>query len=233
MSAAQQTIRLRQQALGGDVPQQRGAAVQRGGGALLHGKAQHRRKAQRPHDAQGVLAEAPVRVAHAAQDAPAQVVLPAVQVGERAPDIHGHGVYRQVAAAEILRQRIGKIHGVGAAMVGIRPVGAEGGDLHGKAVLPDGDGAVTQARGDAVSGEQRGGLLRTGGGGHIPVLRRPAQQGVADAAAHRVGREARLLQPGQDRADLRREHIDRLLSPRNAQKPAKKPVALPVRVYYN
>ena len=171
MGAAQQAVHLRQQALRGDVPQQRGAAVQRGGGAGLHGEAQHRREPQRPHDAQGVLVKAPVRVAHTAQDAPAQVVLSAVQVDEGAPDIHGHGVHRQVAAAQILRQRVGEIHGVGAAVVGIGAVGTEGGDLHGQAVLPDGDGAVARSRGDAVTGKQGGGLLRTGGGGNVPVLR--------------------------------------------------------------
>ena len=72
--AAQQAVRLRQQPLRGDAAQQRGAAVQRGGGALLHGEAQHRCEAQRPHDAQGVLVKAAIRLPHAAQEAAAQLI---------------------------------------------------------------------------------------------------------------------------------------------------------------
>ena len=153
MRAAQQPIHLRQQPLGGDIPQQRGAAMQRGGGARLHGEAQHRGEPQRPHDAQGVLVKAPVRVSYAAQDAPAQIVPAAVQVGDISPHVHGHGVHRQIAARQILRQRVGKVHGIRAAVVGVGAVGTEGGDLHGKAVLPDGDGAMAQAGGDTVSRE--------------------------------------------------------------------------------
>ena len=178
----------------------------------LHGEPQHRGEPQRPHDAQGVLVKALVRVAYAAQDAPAQVVPAAVQVGDIPPHIHGHGVHRQIAARQILRQRVGKVHGVGTAVVGVGAVGAEGGDLHGEAVLPDGDGAVAQAGGDTVSRKQGGHLLRSGGGGHVPILRHAAQQGIADAAAHGVGRKTGLLQPCEDHADLLGKHIHRLLS---------------------
>ena len=215
--AAQQAVRLRQQPLCGDAAQQRGAAVQRGGGALLHGETQHRCEAQRPHDAQGVLVKAAIRLPHAAQEAAPQVLPAAMEVGEDAAAVHGHGVHRQVAAAQVLRQRVGEIHRVGAAMVGVGAIGAEGGDLYGKALLPDSDGAVLQSRGDAAAREQGGGLLRSGGGGNIPVLGHAAQQCVPHAAAHGIGREARLLQPLQNGADLRWEHMCRLPSSRSAR----------------
>ena len=102
-------------------------------------------------------------------------------------------------------------------MVGVGAIGAEGGDLYGKALLPDSDGAVLQSRGDAAAREQGGGLLRSGGGGNIPVLGHAAQQRVPHAAAHGIGREARLLQPLQNGADLRWEHMCRLPSSRSVR----------------
>ena len=128
-------------------------------------KAQHRCEAQRPHDAQGVLVKAAVRLPHAAQE----------RRGAGPPCRRGRSTStprRSMAMAFTVRSRrrrssaseSEKVHRVGAAMVGVGAVGAEGGDLYGKALLPDSDGAVLQSRGDAAAREQ--------GGASAPVGRR-------------------------------------------------------------
>ena len=192
--AAQEPIQLRQDALRGDIRQQRRLSPQRGGGGRFDGEAQHGGKPQRPQNPQGVLLKAAFRVAHTAQDAVLQILPPAEQVGDMPPHVHRHGVHRQIPAAQVVLQCIGKSHRVRAAVIGVRAVGAEGGDLKGHSLRPDGDGAVAQPRGDGIAAEQGEHLLRPGGGGHVPVGGHAPQQRVADAAAHGAGGKPRPLQ---------------------------------------
>ena len=213
MPAAQRPVHLRQDALRGDICQQRRRLMEGGGGARFDGKAQHGGKPQRPQDAQGVLPEAALRVAHAPQNARFQILPPAEQVGDLPPPVHGHGVHRQVAAAEIVLQPPGERHRVRAAVVGVRPVGAEGGHLDAHALRPDSHRPVLQPRGDGAAVKQRQHLLRAGGGGHVPVAGHAPQQRVPDAAAHGEGRKARVFQTLQHIFHRLRQHTS--ASPRS------------------
>ena len=69
------------------------------------------------------------------------------------------------------------------AAIGIAGFGPVGGHFKGIARFQHCDGAVLQARGDTMGKEGKD-LLGGGRCGHIPVVDRPAQQRVPDAAAH-------------------------------------------------
>ena len=129
-------------------------------GLRLNGKAQRGGKPQRPQNAQGILAEAAFRIAHAPQHSAADILPSAEGVVQRSRRVHGHGVHRQVAAGQILPQTAGKGHGGGVAVVRIVPVGAEGGDLAGDAAAAHRYRAVLQSGGDGEVGKQGHGLLR-------------------------------------------------------------------------
>ena len=167
-------------------------------GLRLDGKAQHRRKAQPPEDAQGVLPEAPRRFPHAA-DAPRRQVLPAMEgVPQLPPEGEGHGIDGEVPPGQVLGQGIRESDALRVAVVGVVPVPAEGGDLRASVRPPDGDRPVPQPRGQGIRPEEGQGLLRPGGGGDVPVPRRSAQEGIPYAAAHAVGLMPRALQRLQD-----------------------------------
>ena len=106
-----------------------------------------------------------------------------------------HGVYGKIPAGQVLADGGGKGHAVGPPVVGIRPLGAEGGDLHPGVSQHGGDRSVLQAgvqHGDARQGGVY--LLRPGGGGNVPVAGDAPQQAVPDAAPHRKGGKAGIFQ---------------------------------------
>ena len=175
-------------------------------GVLLDGKAQRGGKPQRPQDPQRVLGKAALRLPHAPQHFRLNVLLPAEGIEERSPHIHGHGVDGQIPPGQILRQIPCEGDGGGMAVVGIVSVGAEGGDLTGQTAAADGHGAVPQAGGNGKMIEQRHGLLRQGGGGHIPVVGRCAHQHVPHTAAHHVRLVPGGLQPLQYALHFLRDH---------------------------
>ena len=127
--------------------------------------------------------------------------------------VHGHGVHRQVPALKVLPQAAGEGDGGGVPVVGIVPVGAEGGDLAGRLSAADGHGAVPQSGGDGEVVKEGHGLLRQGRGGHVPVVGRFAHEDVPDAAAYDIRLVSGTLQRLQHRADLPWDHGIRLLSP--------------------
>ena len=189
-----QLFQLRPDALRGDVPQQRPVPVNGRRRIRVNGKPKLGGEPEAPEDPQGVLVEPAVRVPHAPEDA-RRKVRPASQGVVQIPrQIHCHGVDGEVPAPQILLQGVGEFHGLRPPVVPVGPVPPEGGDLHAAGRRPDGDGAVAEAGGHRPVSKQGHGLLRPGGGGHVPVLRWPAQQGVPDTAAHAPGAMARRLQ---------------------------------------
>ena len=87
---------------------------------------------------------------------------------------------------------------VGMPAVAVGGVAAEGGHFdHAGRLRPDhrnhAEGGADGQR--AAAAEQRADLLRRGVGGHVVVLRRAAEQLIADAAAGPIGLEARRAQP--------------------------------------
>ena len=157
-------------------------------------QAQRRRKAKAPENPQGVLLKPPVRVPHAAEASPAEVLPAPEGVPELSPEVPGHGVGSEVPPGQVLVQGTGKGDGLRAAVVPVGPVDPVGRDLHRALRRFDGDGAVPQPRGQSLGPEYPQGLLRLGGGSYIPVPRAPAQQGVPDTAAHAPRLMARRFQ---------------------------------------
>ena len=139
----------------------------------------------------------PLRFPHAPQNSPLKVPKPPEGVPEGAPQVQGHGVDGKIPAPQILLQRVRKSDRLRPAMVAVRSILSEGGYLHRLVLRADGDCSVLQPRGDSPFTEQGHGLLRKGGGGHIPVHRRPAQPQVPDAAPHAPGLVAGGLQGTQ------------------------------------
>ena len=166
---------------------------------------QRRRKPEAPENPQGVLLETAVRVPHAAENSPAQILPSAEGVPELAPEVPGHGVDREIPPGQVFPDGTGEGHGLRAAVVPVRAVHPVGGDLHRAAGRFHGDGAVLQPRRLRPGAEHRQGFLRPGGGGHVPVLRPPAREGVPDAAAHAPGLVARRFQRFQDRLYILRD----------------------------
>ena len=192
--SADELRHLLQNALGSNALQKRSIAVDAAGRLLLNGKAQGSRKAQRPHQAQGILAKAAVRLTHTAQKAGFQILLPAEGVADATPEIHGHGVDGKVPAGEILLQCGRKLHRAGVASVQIVAILAEGGDFHIVMFAAHRHSAVLQTRGNGFSREGGHHFFRQGIGGHIPVLGAAAHQQIPHAAAYQIGLLALLLQ---------------------------------------
>ena len=102
-----------------------------------------------------------------------------------------------VKSRRVLAEGTGEGHRLRAAVVQVNAIAAEGGHLHAFAAA-NGDGAVFQARGQGVGGEQRQNLPRLRAGGNVPVPRLQAQQGIAHRAAYAPRFMARALQAVQD-----------------------------------
>ena len=204
--AAEELGHLLPDALGGDVAQQGRTVFHSRRRLLLDGKAQHGGKAQAAQDPQSVLAESRFRIAHTAQKALFQVLPAAVEVVYRTPQVHGHGVDGEVTPPQIFLQRVGKLHAVGAAMVGVGAVGTEGGHFKGLPILPHRHGAVLQAGGDGAAVKEGQHVLGPGGGGDVVVVGGDEAQHVPDAAAHGIGRKACRFQAGQYIFHFLRQH---------------------------
>ena len=197
--AAEDARQLLPDPLRGDVLQEGRAGAKGPVRPRLDGEAQPGGEAQAPEDAQRVLAEALFRLPHRPEEAPLQVLPAAEGVGERPPQVQGHGVDGEVPPGQVLLEGGGELHAVRAAAVGVGPVPAVGGDLHaGDALRLHGDGAVAEARGQGVGGEEGGDLLRQCAGGHVPVAGCAAQEAVAHRAAHAVRLMPRRLQTAED-----------------------------------
>ena len=196
--AAQQLEQLRGNPLAADVVEQPAVAAHRGRRLRRDLEAEHRGEAQRPQNAQRVLAEAGVRHADAADHARAQVGLPAEVIGKPVVGMPRHRVDREVPPREIVAQLVCKAHAVRMAVVGVAAVDAVGRDLDGLPVQQHRDGAVLEPGGDhALRREDLAHLLGQGAGGQVEVLRRYAQQHITHAAADEPSLIARVVQPPQ------------------------------------
>ena len=194
---AEELRHLLAQPLRRDPPQPRRAAPQAPRRLLPDGKAKTRGKAQRPHHAQRIFAEAAVRLAHAADHPARQILPPAEHVHECSAPVERHGVDGEIPPCEVILDPGRECHAARVPPVVIWPVGAEGRHLDRLVILPHGDGAVRQACGNAPARKERHDLLRPGRRRHVPVVRHGPAQQVAHAPAHGVGRVSRVLQPRQ------------------------------------
>ena len=164
-------------------------------------------EAHRAQHAHRVLGEAHRRLADHAQHALAQVLKPAGVVHHREigdvvvqgvdGEVPPPGIALQVAIDVVAHQHalaVGVGHLLAVLVLGLP---AEGGHLDDLAAEVDVGEAEAAADETAVA-EQAPHLLGTGVGGDIEVLGVAAQQQVAHAAAHQVGRVARLVQAVED-----------------------------------
>ena len=160
-------------------------------------KGELRREAHAAHDTQGVLVEAPKRLADAA-DEPASHVGYAVEgVHEATRRVPSHGIDCEVAPCQVFFDVLHETHRIGPAVVGIGSVGAIRGDLDGVAVDENGDGAMGRARlNHPVAGFKKmlACVIPECVGGDVDVMAGTAQDGIAHETAHHVGLLARVLQ---------------------------------------
>ena len=176
----------------------------RGPGGGLDGEPESRREAQRPEDAEVVLAEPLGRHADRPQERAVEIAAAVERIAPLVPErMVGDGVHGEIAARQVLVERDAVGHD-GVAAVGDH-VPAEGGHLvqHAPAV-EHADGAVLLAdRGRPP--EQRGDLRRRGRGGEVVVGVRVAQQGVAERAPDAPGLVAGRLELARDLEHLLRD----------------------------
>ena len=170
-------------------------------GRRVDGPAEARGEAHGPQHAQAVLGEALARLPHGSHDAPLDV-LPAADEVEDLPRVGvlEQRVHGEVPAAGVLPRVAPEGDLVGAAAVGVGPLGAEGGDLdlraglrvdlHGPEALAEGDGAREEGRD----------LVRPRGGRHVVVLGLPPEEAVAHAAPGEKRLESR---PSEAAGDVR------------------------------
>ena len=209
----QELLQLARDALAGQVADELGLAGDRRQGGRRDDELELGRQPDRADHPQGVLAEAIRGDPNGLQPAALEVGPSAERVdqrvgraGDRAP---GQGVHGEIAARQVLLDRRPELDPVGPPEIGVVVVAPERGDLVLDAVALDGHRAervlVDRAR------EQGLEHLRPGVGRQVPVVRRPAQEDVAERAADHVGRppvapedlENRLDRagnPGGDRA---------------------------------
>ena len=192
MGRDHQLHQLRLNPLRADPAQSRGKLLHRGQRLLLYGKSQLRREADGPQDAQRVLTEALPGLPHAAHNASFQILQPAEEIHQPFRVIVGHGVDGQIPAPQILPQVRGECHLCGMPAVLIFSVNPVSGHLKAFPLQHHRDRAVLQPGVDRPL-EQGLHLLRSGGGGDVPVLGRPAQDRIPHAAAHRIGLETGIL----------------------------------------
>ena len=160
-------------------------------------KGELRREAHATHDTQGVLVEAPKRLADAA-DEPASHVGYAVEgVHETTRRVPGHSIDREVAPCQVFFDVLHEAHRIGPAVVGIGSVGAIRGDLDRVTVNENGDGAMGRTRLNHPVASFKKMLARVIPecvGGDVDVMAGTAQDGITHETAHHVGLLARVLQ---------------------------------------
>ena len=165
---------------------------------LLQGEFQNGGETQRPQNAQRILAEPLVRIAHTANPPGLQIRPPGEIVHQSHVRVVGHGVDGKIPAAQILPQTAGEPHRVGMPGVRISAVYAIGGNLYRAVLLDDRQRSMRQPglrhciAAQSVKDTCR--FLRQGGGGHIPIGGRPSQQGIPHAAADHIGLVSAFIQ---------------------------------------
>ncbi len=174
------------------------ARLYRGSSGRFDVKSQLGGKPNRPQHAQGVLAEAVPGSAHTPDFFLPEISLPAERVDDAPASVKRHCVDGEITARKVFLKLRVECNAVRVPLIGIPPLAAEGGDLHLPSVQQHGDGAVPDAGRYGMRKEPHN-LFRARRRGDIPVLRLPAQQVVAHAAAHGMGG---VSMPAQVRAAL-------------------------------
>ncbi len=206
---AQEADQLREGPLGGDASGQAGLDRERGPRRRLDGEAERRDEADGPQHSQGVLTEAGARIPDGADD-PRLEVGPAV---ERVDDVTGrtglverdrHRVDGEVAAGEVVVERVAEGDVVGPPVIRVRPVAAEGGHLVG----PVGQGHDDRPEAVLVAGVGQEGeeAIGAGVGGHVPVAGDDAPREVPHAAADEMDLVAGGHEGARDRPDAPGDH---------------------------
>ena len=163
---------------------ERGVRLDRRGGLGVDGHPEDRREADRAEHPEGVLGEPLGRDADRADDLRVQVRTPMEWIdelaagGRRAP---GHRVHREVAAREVLMERLGERDLLGPAVVRVVSLDAIRRDLDLVGPARDDDRSEPVRVEGAL--EVPLDLLRPGARRDVPVLRVDAAERVAHAAA--------------------------------------------------
>lgn len=127
------------------------------------------------------------------------VRLTAEGVLQTAVQPQGDGVHGKIPTGQVGLQAGDELHIVWATAVGVGTLGAVGGNFVGLILRQYGDGAVLQpGLNDPVAGEAGLRLLRTGRGTDIPVMGLHAPEQISDAAAHKVGLIAGVVEGLED-----------------------------------
>ena len=204
LRAAEHAQQLLAHALAGDPVEQARVAVQCLRRLPLRLKAVNGGKTHAAQNAQGVLAEAVIGNADAAQHAAPQILSAPEGVLQAALVVVRHGVDREVAARQVAREIVGEGHALGAAAVGIDPVDAVGGHLKRLAVRHHHQRAVLQpVVVGLIAAEHRAQRIGLRVGADVPVVRLQPHQGVAHTAADGIRRKAVLLQEVDDLVGFR------------------------------
>jgi hypothetical protein len=185
---AEELRELLADAFGGDEFEKRLFRADGGFGFFIQGKAEDRRESEGAQDTESVLAEASYGVTHAADDSVLQVFASAEEVHEATIGVIGHGVDGKIATREVILHGFGEGDAYGMAVVEVDTIVSEGCNLDGGAVHEDGKGSVLKTGfDDAEVTEALCDLLGESGGGHVPVIRGTAEEGIPDATADDEG----------------------------------------------
>ena len=190
----------------------------RGQGRRVHRELEHGGEADAAQGAQAVLAEAGVGVPHRADHARGEILDAPFRVDQRGRlRIEGHRVHGEVAPGEVLLERRAEVHPVGVAAVGVRPLGAVGGDLHRSLPKRQRDRPVTDPGGHRPRPQfhDRGRRRR---GGDVPVQRRLVPEADRECRPPRAkpGGPARAIGAAPE-ARARRKRARRPRSTRQAR----------------
>ena len=172
-------------ALGRDMRQQPCVAHDRVPEQGFDAKMQRTRETDRAQDAQGVFLQPPRGIAHTADDAGTQVFLPVERIDDAQLWMHGHGIDREVASAQIPEQIRGKGYCGGMPVIAVFLFDPVSGHLDRFSIMDQGHGAMSDpGRYDpAVSGKDRHDLLRQGVSGNVIVMYGTPQQRIPHASA--------------------------------------------------
>ena len=203
---------------------QPGVATDRLHGRGIDLEVERGRQADGPDHPQCVFLEAPVGIAHRPEETEGKISATAVGIDEdrlhARPGAPGDRVHGEIAAREVLLDRLAELDRVRMAVVGVRDVAPEGGDL----VLRPAVAHNHRSEAILVDGPREEGHdpLGRGVGGQVPIGRLTAQQGVAETPAYDVCRVAAAPECCEQMADGCRDlggtrRRGRALTPVNGQ----------------
>ena len=210
---ADELFQLHVDPFAGNIGQQGGKGAGGTGGIRLHGEIEDGGKPHGAQDPQSVLLEPLLRLAHAADDPVAQVLLSPEPVHDPVAVAVRHRVDGEIAAGEVLLEGIREGHAGRVPVIRVHPVDSvrRGLDLHSAAHHGDGPMAQTRLH-DAPIGKAAAHIVRARAGRHVVIAGGAAHEGIADTAADGIRGKTGILQAGNDVANrLRQKHSGILL----------------------